>query len=321
MDMYAGLDVSLDETSVCIVDADGTICRETKVPSEPEAIRSALLDYADRLGRIGVEASALGIWLHRALTGTGLRMIVVEARHMRVSLSAMRNKTDRNDARGIAQMMRLGWFRAVHVKNAENQRRRTLLAKLIEHAEPVFEVMITTLLEVRRAVHQGYDRLHKILLQVVIHDPLCRRFMTVPGVGPVAARSPAGPSASRAPRRRASMSPSSPRSSRRCTSASPAWWWSAFPMPSSSRATTGPARSSISIRPITARRGITGAISSAAPTSSAWPRSSPGFPAASSSRSTTTPRSVASSAPSLRRASRPHTLYQEVHARRPRASC
>jgi transposase len=142
---------------------------------------------------------------------------------------ALRNKTDRNDARGIAQMMRLGWFRAVHVKNDENQRLRTLLAnrrllkrklidlenhirgalrayglkvgqvsrgrfearirELIEHAEPVFEVMITTLLEVRRAVHQGYEGLHKILLQVVIHDPVCRRFMTVPGVGPVAALS------------------------------------------------------------------------------------------------------------------------------------
>src|SRR5207302_3507361 len=71
---------------------------------------------------------SLGIWLHRELHAAGLPVIVVEARHMRVSLSAMRNKTDRNDARGIAQMMRLGWYRAVHVKNIEMQKMRTLLA-------------------------------------------------------------------------------------------------------------------------------------------------------------------------------------------------
>jgi transposase len=128
MEMFAGLDVSLDETSICLVDSDGKICREVKVSSEPAAVRSALWDYADRLARIGIEASSLSIWLHRELTAAGLKMVAVEARHMRVSLSAMRNKTDRNDARGIAQMMRLGWFRAVHVKTDENQQLRTLLA-------------------------------------------------------------------------------------------------------------------------------------------------------------------------------------------------
>jgi transposase len=74
-----------------------------------------------------VEASSLGLWLYRELQAKGLPIIVVEARHMRVSLSTMRNKTNRNDARGIAQMMRLGWFRAVHVKNVEMQKMRTLL--------------------------------------------------------------------------------------------------------------------------------------------------------------------------------------------------
>lgn len=227
MDLFVGLDVSLDETSVCIVDASGKIVRETKVPSEPEAIRSVLKDSTDRLGRIGIEASSLGIWLYRELHGSGLPAIVVEARHMRVSLSAMRNKTDRNDARGIAQMMRLGWFRAVHVKNEENQRLRSLLANrrllkrklidlenhirgtlrtyglkvgaisrkqfeervrsLIDGADPVFDTMVTTMLAVREKVLEGYNQLHKILLQVIVHDPLCRRLMTVPGVGPVTA--------------------------------------------------------------------------------------------------------------------------------------
>lgn len=199
------------------------------VATGPEAIRSALEGFADRLSRVGVEASSLGIWLHRELQPVRLAMIVVEARHMRVSLSTMRNKTDRNDARGIAQMMRLGWFRAVHVKNVEMQRMRTLLSnrkllkrklvdlenhicgalrtygllvgpisrgrfearvrELIEHADPVFLKTIETMLAVHRAVHEGYDKLHKILLQVVQHDTVCRRLMTVPGVGPVAALS------------------------------------------------------------------------------------------------------------------------------------
>lgn len=148
---------------------------------------------------------------------------------MRSALSAMRNKTDRNDARGIAQMMRLGWYRAVHVKSIESQRLRTLLAnrrllkrklidienhirgtlrayglrvgqvsrgayerrvrELLEGAEPDFEVMVTTMLSVRNGVLEGFNALHEILLNVVEKDDLCRRFMTVPGVGPIAALS------------------------------------------------------------------------------------------------------------------------------------
>ncbi|MET4204737.1 MULTISPECIES: transposase [unclassified Bradyrhizobium] len=126
MKLYVGLDVGLEETSLCIVDSEGLTVREVKINTEPEAIRFALESYADRLDRVGVEASSLGIWLYRELQPAGVPIIVVEARHMRVSLSTMRNKTDRNDARGIAQMMRLGWYRAVHVKNIEMQKMRSL---------------------------------------------------------------------------------------------------------------------------------------------------------------------------------------------------
>lgn len=99
-----------------IIDGDGKTLHETKVNTDPLAIRWALQGFADRLDRVGIEASSLVIWLYRELQH-GLPMIVLEARHMRVSLSTMRHKTDRNDARGIVQMMRLGWCRAVHVKN------------------------------------------------------------------------------------------------------------------------------------------------------------------------------------------------------------
>jgi transposase len=106
MKLYVGLDIGLEKTSLCVVDSEGQMVREVKVSTEPAAIRSALEGYADCLDRVGVEASSLGIWLYRELQPAGVPIIVVEARHMRVSLSTMRNKTDRNDARGIAQMMR-----------------------------------------------------------------------------------------------------------------------------------------------------------------------------------------------------------------------
>ena len=127
MEHYVGLDVCLEETNLCIVDSEGKTVREVKVSTEPAAIRSALEGYADRLSRIGVEASSLGLWLYRELQAGGLPIIVVEARHMRVSMSTMRNKTDRNDARGIAQLLRMGWFRAVHAKSIGSQEVRALL--------------------------------------------------------------------------------------------------------------------------------------------------------------------------------------------------
>jgi transposase len=128
MKLYVGLDVGLEETNLCIVDSEGHTVREIKISTDPAAIRCALEGFADRLDRVGVEASSLGIWLYRELQPAGVPIVVAEARHMRVSLSTMRNKTDRNDARGIAQMMRLGWYRAVHVKNIDMQKMRSLLS-------------------------------------------------------------------------------------------------------------------------------------------------------------------------------------------------
>jgi transposase len=105
-------DISLEETSVCIVNGDGKIIRETKVSTDPDALAKELVALKLDLKRVGLEASSLGGWLHAELSRRGFPAIVGEARHMRASLNAQRNKTDRNDARGIAQMMRMGWFRA-----------------------------------------------------------------------------------------------------------------------------------------------------------------------------------------------------------------
>ena len=108
MEHFAGLDVSVKETSVCIVDDTGKIVRQVKVASEPEALLAVLTNPAYRLKRIGLEAGPLSQWLFSALAEAGLPVICVETRHMRAVLKAQINKTDRNDARGMAQMMRVG---------------------------------------------------------------------------------------------------------------------------------------------------------------------------------------------------------------------
>jgi transposase len=127
MKHYAGLDVSVKETSVCIIDEAGKTIREVKVASEPEAILSVLVDEALTIERIGLEAGPLSQWLYSGLAETGLPVICVETRHMKAALSAQLNKSDRNDARGIAHMMRVGLYRPVHVKTLASQKRRMLL--------------------------------------------------------------------------------------------------------------------------------------------------------------------------------------------------
>ena len=110
MDYFAGLDVSVKDTSVCIVDDTGRIVREVKVASEPEALLAVLTNPAYHFKRVGLEAGPLSQWLYSALAEAELPVICVETRHMRAVLKAQINKTDRNDARGIAQMMRAGLY-------------------------------------------------------------------------------------------------------------------------------------------------------------------------------------------------------------------
>ena len=121
MDHFAGLDVSVKETSACIVDDTGRIVREVKVASEPEALLQVLANPACHFKRIGLEAGPLSQWLFSALAEAGLPVICVETRHMRAVLKAQINKTDRNDARGMAQMMRVGLYRPVHVGDEDRQ--------------------------------------------------------------------------------------------------------------------------------------------------------------------------------------------------------
>src|SRR5499425_1435715 len=205
MDHFAGLDVSVKDTSICIVDDTGRITREVKVASEPGALLAVLMNASHRFKRIGLEAGPLSQWLFSALAEAGLPVICVETRHMRAVLKAQINKTDRNDARGIARMLlthrKLLQSKAIAV---ENDLRATLRnfglkvgmvgtarfeARIKELVENVADlvVLVEPLLVVRRVVREQIGILHRRLLAIVRDDEVCRRLMTVPGVGPVVA--------------------------------------------------------------------------------------------------------------------------------------
>jgi transposase len=134
MDHYAGIDVSLECSAVCVVDATGKIVREARVASEPEALIAWFGALGFGLERIGLEAGPLSQWLYAAMRGAGLAVELLETRHVRDAFKAMPVKSDRNDARGIAQLIRLGWFRPVHCKSLAAQEVRALLTarKLVQ---------------------------------------------------------------------------------------------------------------------------------------------------------------------------------------------
>ena len=127
MEHYAAIDVSLEWSSVCVVDTSGQIVRETRVRSEREALAGFFAASGLRYARIGLEAGPLSQWLHAGLVEAGWPAICIETRHVKAALKAMTVKTDKNDARGMAQLMRMGWFRPVHVKALMVQEIRALL--------------------------------------------------------------------------------------------------------------------------------------------------------------------------------------------------
>ena len=224
MDHFAGLDVSVKETSVCIVDDVGKIVREVKVASEPEVLLAVLKKPAYRFKRIGLEAGPLSQWLFAAMRQAGFAVELLETRHVCAALKTMPVKSDRNDARGIAQLMRLGWFRPVHCKSIAAQETRALLTarKLLQtklhdlelslrgilrgfglkvgpttpvHFEgrirelvaghPSLEVIADGLLAARVALRRGFDRFEKQVRDAARRDTRARLLMSIPGVGAI----------------------------------------------------------------------------------------------------------------------------------------
>ena len=226
MEHFAAIDVSLELSSVCVVDSTGRIVREAKVASEPEVLVRFFQESGLTYTRIGLEAGPLSQWLHAGLTAAGFEVVMLEARHVKAALGAMTMKTDRNDARGMAQMIRMGWFRPVHAKTVPAQEMRALLVarkqlqarlndlelclrgilrgfglKLGDVGKSRFEPRVRELvvgqatleglaepmLRARAALRVEYAALHREVLRIVRADTVCRRLMTVPGVGAVVA--------------------------------------------------------------------------------------------------------------------------------------
>lgn len=226
MEYFVGLDVSMEETSICVVHAKGEVVLEAVTPTEPAAIAVALDPYRGRVTRLGHEAGSLSPWLQPALLQQGLPAVCLETRHVRAAMAAQRNKTDTTDALALAHIVRTGWFRQVHIKSDSSYRLRLLLTQRrnlkrkfldiensIRHSLKAFGIrlrqvgrgefearvreltagdmvllsMLEPMLKVRAVMWEQYGKLHKVMVQVVATDALCRRFMGIPGVGPVTA--------------------------------------------------------------------------------------------------------------------------------------
>jgi transposase len=226
MNHYAGIDVSLECSSVCVVDASGKIVREAKVTSEPEALTAWFVSLGLGLERIGLEAGPLSQWLYAELKRAGLAVELLETRHVRDAFKSMPVKSDRNDARGIAQLMRLGWFRPVHCKSMEAQEVRAVLTarKLVQTklldvenslrgilrgfglkvgrttrrsfagrvqelvaGHPSLEAIGAALLAVRAALLREFNTFEKQVRLMARADPRARLLMSTPAVGPIVA--------------------------------------------------------------------------------------------------------------------------------------
>jgi transposase len=224
MTHYAGIEVSLECSSVCVVDTNGKIVREGKVASEPEALVAWFGSLGLELTRIGLEAGPLSQWLYAGLTKAGLAVELLETRHVRDAFKAMPVKTDRNDARGIAQLMRLGWFRPVHCKSLGAQEKRAMLTarKLVQSklrdvenslrgilrnfglkvgkttkrrfAERIqelvtghasLETIAQALLAVRAVLLREFNAFEKRARSLARTDVKARLLMSAPGVGPI----------------------------------------------------------------------------------------------------------------------------------------
>jgi transposase len=226
MNHYAGIDVSLECSSVCVVDAGGKIVREAKVASEPEALIAWFRSSGFALERIGLEAGPLSQWLFAAMKAAGFAIELLETRHVRKAFEAMPVKSDRNDARGIAQLMRLGWFRPVHCKSLGAQETRALLTarKLVQSklrdvenslrgilrgfglkvgkttergfagrieeltsGHPHLQMIARALLAVHAVLRSEFAAFEKQTRKMARSDPRTRLLMSTPAVGPIVA--------------------------------------------------------------------------------------------------------------------------------------
>jgi len=224
--LFAGLDISLRNTAFCVVDELGAIVAEGSTLSDPGALAAKLEGWRTDLALVGLEACPLSEWIYAGLVDAGIEARCIETRHAQRFLSTRPNKTDRNDARGIAAMMRLGHFKPVHVKSKAAQLQRAVLvgrAQIVStmlqientirglmrvqglkigkvhrnrYSERVRELCqraplllpaVEPLLEARDTMRAQQVKMDRALVRTIREDPICRLLMTVPGVGPITA--------------------------------------------------------------------------------------------------------------------------------------
>jgi len=226
MEHYVGLDVSLKLTAICIVDRTGKIAREGMVASDPETIAAFIKSHAPHVVRVGLETGATSTWLWTELNKMGLPVICIDARHAKAALKLQINKSDRNDAVGIARIMQCGWYKEVRVKDLDSHAikallvSRALLVKIkrdienqirgllknlgliigqakmnvfsvraaeLAEARPELAAAVEPLLKAREAVGQQIADLDRKAMRLARNDAQVRRFMTTPGVGSITA--------------------------------------------------------------------------------------------------------------------------------------
>jgi transposase len=226
MELYIGLDVSLASTAICVVSSNGKVIRETTAASEPEELERTLRSLSGTVVGVGLEAGPLSQWLHRHLIEAGFDTVLMETRHVKGALKAMPIKTDRRDAEGIARLLQMGWFRQVHCKSISAQEMRALLSarKAIQQAIINLELSIrgvlrnfglkmgrvakgrfedrvqeladgnamlqaaaNPILTARRVLRTELAGLEKLVRDHAKSDPVCRQFMSMPGVGAIVA--------------------------------------------------------------------------------------------------------------------------------------
>jgi transposase len=222
MKYFTGIDVSLRSVSICVIDAAGEVRYEAKVAAEIDVIVTALRRFSVEIRQVGFEAGTLTQYLTYGLSEAGFEVICMEARQVAASLAAMRNKTDRNDARGLAQILRTGWYRNVHVKSLDSHQVRALLTMMLTKcidienelrgllkvfgvrlpprvghggfdelvrpkvmALPELTRCLLPLLDARSTLYRTYLQLDNAVRSLARQDPVCQRLMSVPGVGPV----------------------------------------------------------------------------------------------------------------------------------------
>ena len=223
MEHYVGLDVSLKLTAICIVDRTGEIEREGVVASDPETIAAFIKSHAPHVARVGLETGATSTWLWTELNKLGLPVICIDARHAKAALRMQINKSDRNDAIGIARIMQCGWYKEVRVKDLDSHALKALLvsrallvkikrdlenqvrgllknlglvigrakmnafawraAELIED-RPALAAAVTPLLNARVAIERQIADLDRKVMKLARNNAQVQQFMTAPGHRP-----------------------------------------------------------------------------------------------------------------------------------------